>query len=119
MIPLATTTISVLRVPADEPADGEDYRDPYDAQPERTVVVAGVRARIGQPSSRERVAGGTQAITDLALWCDPFNGALLATDHVLDEATGDVYELAGPGFHQRGLDLDHFVAPIKQIVGLA
>lgn len=113
MIPLATTTITVRRRATDEETD------PYDAPAEPAVVVSGVRARIGRPSLREQVAGGTQSVAGLHVWCDPFDGALLASDQIVDDVTGDVYELDGPGFHQRGFGLDHFEAPIKQIVGVA
>lgn len=112
MIPLATTTITVQRSTADETTD------PYEEVTYETVA-SGVRARIGQQSARERVAGGTQGVLDLRVWCDPIEGGLQATDRVVDEATGDVYELDGPGFLQRGLGLDHLVAPIKQVEGVA
>ena len=121
MIPIATTTISVLRAPADDPEVGEDYLDPYDPHPEREVVVSGVRARIGRGGGgmRENVAGGTQSVIGLMVWCDPFDEGLVATDQLLDEQTGDVYELDGPALHQRGFGLDHFEAAIKQVVGVA
>lgn len=114
-IPLATTTISVLRWPDDDP---DDPRDPYDTPPDRVTVASGVRARIGQPSSSEQVAGGTQSLLGLRVWCDPITVGLQATDLIVDEETGDTYELDGPGFHQRGLGLDHLVAPVKQVQGV-
>lgn len=118
MIPLATTTISVLRLPADVPEEDDDYRDPYDEQPEREIVASGVRAHIGQPSMSERMAGGTQALDNLRLSCDPFTAGLRATDQILDENTGEVYDVAGLPYHAHGLGLDHITAPVKQIVGV-
>lgn len=118
MIPLSTTTVSVLRTPADDPEVGEDDRDPYDAQPAPEVVASGVKAHIGQASGTERVAGGTQAILGLRVWCEPFDEGLRATDQVLDESTGITYEVDGQPHHARGLGLDHIVAPLKLIEGV-
>jgi hypothetical protein len=123
MIPrrVATTTIAVLRLPGDEPDVGDDYRDPYDAQPARETVAEGVRAHIGQAGRRgadERVAGGTQAMLGVQVWCDVFDAGLRATDQVLDEVSGELYEVDGRPFTARGFELDHITAPLKQVEGV-
>jgi hypothetical protein len=116
MIPLATTTIAVLEIPADVPAEGEDYRDPYDAQPDAVAAVTGVRARIGQPSGTEQVAGGAQELINAVLWCDPIE--LTNDSKVLDESTGLMFEVAAV-FQQRGLGLDHTKAWLRRTTGVS
>lgn len=49
MIPLATTTISVKRVAAD------DTRDGYDPLPAPSTVAAGVRAHLSSPDRKSVV----------------------------------------------------------------
>lgn len=115
-VPFATTTISVLRLPADLPEEDEDYRDPYDAQPAREAISTGVRAHISAPSGTERVAGGSQEVIDAKLACDPAD--LLHTDRVLDERTEIVYEVVW-SLPRRGLGLDHTEAGLKLVEGLA
>lgn len=117
MIPFATTTISVLRSPADEPAEGEDYRDPYDTQPDRTAVHVGVRAHISAPSGREQVAGGEQAVTRFGLACDPIE--LRHTDWVLDETTDITYRVVWAA-RRTGLPaLEHTAGALELIEGAA
>jgi hypothetical protein len=107
-VPLATTTVAVLRVPADT------ARDPYDAQPAPETVASGVRAHISSPSGRERVAGGSQEVVEFRLACDPVD--LRHTDRVQDEQCGAIYEVvwARP---RKGLGLDHVEAGLKQVSG--
>lgn len=113
MIPLATTTISVLRLPDEDP---DDPRDPYDAQPERDTASSGVRARIGQPSGSEQLAGGSQEIIDAVLWSEPVD--LTNDDQVLDGGTGTVYDVAAV-FQQNGLGLEHTKAWLRHVKGVS
>ena len=108
-IALATTTIAVLRKPADA------NRDPYDAQPAAAVVVAGVRAHISSGAGNETVRGGSQSeITD-RLGCDPVE--LLHTDQVRDETTLEVYDVVWAR-RRLGNGLDHTDAGLRQVRGL-
>jgi len=68
MIPLSTTTVSVLRI-----ADADEYDDPYDGagEPEREIVYTGIRAVIDYPGGGLDLAGGQQNTTDYGLKCDP------------------------------------------------
>lgn len=98
MIPLATTTITVLRQ-----AEADQYEEPYSGQPAagRTEHATGVRAVIDRPTGREQVAGGEQSIVDLELVCDPCG--LDYRDLIRDDTTGRVYRvvfaLYFPGDH--------------------
>jgi len=89
-VPLHTTTVSVLRVPADS------ARDPYDPQPEPEVVDSGVPAHISSPSGRERTAGGSQEVVEFRLTCDPTD--LTHTDRVQDDQTGVSTRSPGPAY---------------------
>lgn len=106
---LYTTTISVLRVPADS------ARDPYDAQPAAEVVASGIRAHISSPSGREHTEGGSQEVVEFRLSCDPVE--IRHTDRVQDEQTGAVYEVTWARERQ-GLRLDHTQAALKQVTGV-
>lgn len=88
MIPLSTTTISVLRLP-----DAHGYDEPYAGPVEanRTVVATGVRAVLDHPSGSTQVAGGVQAIEDYQLICDATPVGYL--DLIRDDATGRVYRI--------------------------
>lgn len=109
MIPVATTTIAVLRVPAD-PA-----RDPEDAQPDAVEVATGIRAHISTSRGREVVEGAsTQEIVDFRLSCDSTD--IEKDDQVRDEQTGEVYEVTWARA-RRGLGLDHTQAGLKQVAG--
>lgn len=109
-VSLATTTIAVLRVPADA------SRDPYDAKPAAEAIASGVRAHISGPSGRERTAGGSQEVVEFRLSCDPVD--LRHTDQVQDEQTDAVYEVTWARIRQ-GLGLDHVEAGLKQVAGVA
>jgi len=103
VIPLATTTISVLRLKPgdiyDEPYEGADAAD-------RDVAASGIRAVIYRPvarvAGREQQSGGEQAIGELDLACDPCG--LTHLDWVKDETTDVIYQvvyaLAYPGSHE-------------------
>lgn len=84
-IALATTTISVQRLPADTSRDG------YDDVPARTTVKTGLRAVIGSPSGRETITTGNRTVATFTLNSDPFD--FEPTDRVTDEATGDEYDV--------------------------
>ncbi len=88
MIPVATTTVTVLRVaPADE------YAEPYSgAEPGNRVTVARkVRAVIGRGTGREQLGGGEQSILDVDLACDPID--LRPTDLVRDDYDNTLYRV--------------------------
>lgn len=87
MIPLSTTTISVLRTPV-----ADIYDEPYDGSgaAERDVIATGVRAVIDRPSGiREQVQGAEQSVVELWLTCDPVD--MTHMDLVRDDTTGQVY----------------------------
>lgn len=115
-IPLATTTIAVRRLPAQNP---NDWRDPTDEQPDRTVVATGVRAHISTSSGREAVqAGASQELVAFRLACDPIAVGLHHEDEVLDEVSGEVFQVVWT--HARSaLGLDHIEAALTQVSGVA
>lgn len=88
MIPLATTTITVLRT-----AGPDEYDEPYGgSQPtDRETVASGVRAVLDRPNGREQVAGGEQSTVDLSLVCDRCD--IDYRDLVKDERTGRLYRV--------------------------
>lgn len=102
MIPLAITTITVLRhdpdVMLDEPYDGSTPAD-------RTEVVTGLRAVIDRPHGTEQAGTAEQSLAGLALCCDPVD--LRYTDLVKDDGSGLFYEvvwlLAFPEHVEAGL----------------
>lgn len=108
MIPLATTTITVRRVPAD------DARDGYDSSSAAEDVATGVRAHLAGPSGREERAGGSRQTSTARLLCDPVD--LLHTDTVLDETTGTEWAVTGVASHV-GLGLDHTAADLQLVNG--
>lgn len=109
-LPVATTTITVLRLPEDA------TRDPYDPEPPPTEMATGVRASIGNPHFREEVAGGQQSVSLYRLHCDPTD--LHHEDRVRDDATGEIFEVVG--VKQRlGVGLDHVRATLTKIEGVA
>ena len=110
-IPLATTTISVLRVPADPD------RDPYDPQPEPETVVSGIRAHLSLGQGQETVAGGSQQVVNWRLSCDPFNQGLHHKDQVVNEQSGSVYEVVYSETRE-GMGMDHFQAGLTQVSGV-
>lgn len=87
MIPLSTTTITVLRTPA-----ADIYDEPYSGSTpaDREIVATGVRAVIDRPSGfKEQMAGGEQSIVELWLTADPVD--LTHLDLVRDDTTSQVY----------------------------
>lgn len=113
MIPLATTTIDVLRL-----AEADRFAEPYsgDTLPRRTTQFEGVRAVIQRQSNRssgiEQNAGGEQSITDLELTADLID--LKHTDLVRDNSSDIVYRvvwvISYPG--------EHTEAGLRRVEGL-
>lgn len=108
-IPLATTTITVRRVPDDEDLD------PYDEQPEPETVASGVRAHISTRTGRETVAGGSQEVVSFGLSCDPVD--LRHTDEVVDDTTGETFEVVW-AISRQGLGMDHVQAGLERVTGV-
>jgi len=115
MIPITTTTITVLRSPPPDSGE-EQYNDPTEAQPDFIPIAEHVRAVISAPFGRERNMGGAQSIVEFSLSCDPTDIDRL--DRVLNEQTGKVYEVtwAEP---RVGFGLEHTRAGLKQVEGFA
>lgn len=108
MIPLATTTIAVWRIPADA------LRDPTDTPPDAVKIATGVRAQISAPYGRERNIGGTQEVVEFSLSCDTTD--LTNLDRVEDETTHELYEVTWAR-QRTGYGLDHTRAGLKQVKG--
>lgn len=88
-VPLATTTIAILRRKA-----ADVYAEPYAGltSADRDVVSSGVRAVIDAPSGSQDVAGGEQTRSRFRLAADPCD--LHRTDWVRDERTGVEYQVS-------------------------
>lgn len=111
MIPVATTTVTVKRVPSDPD------RDPYDPQPDPVVVVSGVRAHITTARGSEDRGGSDRSHVHFRMSCDQYAGGLLHTDTVEDEQSGEVYEVKW-AVARTALGLDHIQAGMDQISGV-
>jgi hypothetical protein len=111
VIPLATTTIRVERVAPD------GTRDPYDTQPAATTIAQGIRAHISTSRGDEDRGGTDRSIVHFRLACDQFAAGLLHTDRVVDEQSGEVYEIRW-AVARTALGLDHFHAGMDQISGV-
>src|SRR5688500_14340017 len=110
MLPLATTTITVKRVPADTD------RDAYDEKPAEITAHSGIPAHFSSPSGREIMRGGSQEVIDRHLDCEIID--LKHTDHVIDEQTDERYQIVWA--HKRmGLGLDRIEAGVKRVEGRA
>lgn len=107
MIPLHTTTITVLRPPANV--------DPYDGAPARPVAT-NVRAVIGSPSGADTRLGGDVSSVSARLDCDPCDVKFY--DQVRDDQTRDVYEIVWLR-NRSGFGLDHVEAGLAQVQGAA
>lgn len=105
MIPLATTTVTILR-----PASG----DPYETASASTVAT-GIGAHISAPSGAEIDRGGQLERIDAVLLVDAGTD-LEHTDEVTDDATGDEYRVAWVRA-RRGLGLDHVKAGLVAFHG--
>lgn len=107
MIPVATTTITVLRSDQD---GTKDLRNPPTFS---TTLAAGVRAVIGSPGGDEDTTSGQREEVNFRLDCDPV-ASMRHDDRVVDEHTSETYEVIW--VKQRyGLGLDHTVADLRQI----
>lgn len=111
VIPVSTTTVRVLR----RPSDGT--LDPYDPQPSPSVVASGVRAHISTSRGSEERAGSDRSIVQFRMSCDPLPVGLLHTDQVVDEQSGEVYEVRW-AVSRVGLGMDHIQAGMDQISGV-
>jgi hypothetical protein len=115
MLPLATTTISVLRQPGQ--TEGE-WRDPTDAPLDPVTVASGIRAHISVSSGVEDVAAGaSQERILFRLHCDPFDAGIHHEDTVVDDTTGETFEVVW-SHAIYALDLDHIEAGIRQVTGV-
>jgi hypothetical protein len=109
MIGLATTTITVRRVPGG-PVDMDG------PLPAAETVASGVRAHLSTPTGAERIIGGSMETVDRLLGSDPCD--LDHADTVTDEGTGLVYTVVFAEL-SRGLGLDHMVAGLRRVTGQA
>lgn len=117
MIPLATTTISVLRE-SQADASAEPYQGKVAS--DRAVVVSKVRATISAPATRagqgqEITQGGEQVRIAFTLACDPVD--LRHTDWIRDDGTGEVFKVVW-ATRRIGFGLDHTQAQMYKTEGL-
>lgn len=105
MIPLFTTTISILR------SDQDGATDDYDGVSYSTLT-SGVRAVIGAPGGTETVLGGSSEDVGWRLNCDPTS--IRHDDRVLDESTGETFEVVWAR-RRIGFGLDHMVCGLRTI----
>lgn len=94
-LPLANTTITVLRSAVSDDTDRDSDGEGYDPAPGRPVatwtpVSTGIRAIISPASARTAGPGDTQK-TDLVLVCDPTD--IKNTDRIVDESNGVEYKV--------------------------
>lgn len=138
MIPLATTTITVVRLvaptPEVSPADSYDtatydsaaydatatvpagrYVDGYEAAPTETTIASGVRAHLSAPSGTEQQQTGSAETVTWRLLCDPTD--LHHADLIIDEPTGQRFDVEWTRA-KPGLGLDHTVAGVRQLSGV-
>lgn len=108
MIPLATTTLTVSRVPADPTRDG------YDTQPAAAPVVTGLNAVIGNPGGSQNITAGDRTVVTFPLTTDPAD--IQADDTILDEQTGEQYRVMWAR-NRSGLGLDHVEGEVEQVAG--
>lgn len=114
-IPYASTTISVLRMPAAQ-QDAEPYQT--DTEATRTVIATGVRAVIWSPGSerqRKQVKGGEQALIKARLTCDVTD--LKVQDWVKDAVTGEIWKIDSV-LKRVVLGLDHMQAELYLFRGV-
>jgi len=108
MIPLATTTIDVLRP--------DTSADDYETDTGPTTVFSGVRAQISSPKGRGSELAGQSALVDKELHCDPTE--IRHYDVVRDNVTNFTYSVIW--VDQRiALGLDHTHAGLKRSEGAA
>lgn len=105
MLPLATTTISVLR------SDQDGTKDDLDGVTYATLA-SGIRAVIGEPSGTETNAGGSSEDVLWRLDCEVTD--LRHGDRILDETTGETFAVVWSR-RRIGLGLNHTVAGLRTI----
>jgi hypothetical protein len=90
LIPLAITTISVLRIP---PAT--DYDEPYSGADDtsRDIAAEKIRAVVDYPLGNLDLQGGQQNVSDYGLKCDPIPGGLVNTDWIKDDTSGRTFRI--------------------------
>jgi hypothetical protein len=110
-IPLATTTIKVLR-----PQPGTDD-DPWVTSDDSDdkVIASGIRAHIGSPNGDEITSGGSQVIKTFRLDCDITD--LSETDRIIDEKTLITYDVTWVQ-KRYGVGLDHIEAGLLVVSGV-
>lgn len=89
MIPLSTTTIDVLRAPANS-----GYDEPYSGGSDPAgwaTVATNIRAVIHHPTGNLDLAGGQQNVVNYGLVCDPVD--LVHTDQIYDRSSKRTYRL--------------------------
>lgn len=111
-IPLATTTVTVTRVP-ETPPDGNDPYDPDDPNPPAATTVAiGVRATIAAPTANVALSGGDKVVYSAGFVTDP---ADIGPDDRLADADGTTWTVLwarpAPGF------LPHIQGQARLVVG--
>jgi hypothetical protein len=111
LIPVATTTVRVERRQADPDVD------PYENDAPWVTVASGVRAHISTGRGQEDRGGSDRSIVHFRMACDQFDGGILHTDRVVDEQSGEVYEVRW-AVARSALGLDHFHAGLDQISGV-
>lgn len=116
MIPIATTTVSILGVrpqpDTDPDADGYDGPDP-----DPDVLASNIRASITLPSGSRSTP--RDSVTQYAFRCDLFNDVLTRFDIVVDEATGIEYKVDNPVKSLPEMfDLSHWSAQLKLASGV-
>lgn len=107
-VPLATTTITISRIPPDATRDG------YDTPPSPTTVASGVRAHLSGPGKSTDPTGGLRVATIWRLDADPCD--LRAGDTVVDDSTGSTFTAMNADTRY-GLGLDHTVASLERVDG--
>lgn len=108
MIPLATTSITISRIPADPTRDG------YDTPPPPATIATGVRAHLSGPGKSTDLSSGQRIATTWRLDADPCD--LQAGDLITDANSGTTYR-AMSADRRYGLGLDHTVATLERIDG--
>lgn len=108
-IPLATTTITVLR------SDQDGTRDAFDTLTFAEIATA-VRAVIGSESGSETNTSSSSQDVTFRLDCDVCD--LRHDDRVSDEQTGDIFEVEWVWL-RGGLGLDHLEASLRQVTDRA
>lgn len=103
MIPIATTTVTVLR------SDQDGTKDQFDGVT-RSTLVTGVRAVIGSPSGTNDMQGGDSESVTERFQCDPTD--IRHDDLILDEISGLTWNITWVR-RRMGFGLDHMVGELQ------